>query len=46
MNKQDLVLNNLQWLIWYKPKPNQTKPNQTKPDLFGTLNGDIISGWS
>ena len=23
MNKSDLVLNNLQWLIWYQSKPNQ-----------------------
>ena len=28
----DLTLNNLQWLICYQTKPNQTKtkPNQTK----------------
>ncbi len=25
--KEDLVLNNLQWLICHKTKPNQTKPN-------------------
>ena len=24
---EDLALNNLQWLICYKTKPNQTKPN-------------------
>ena len=24
MNKKDLVLNNLQWLICHKTKPNQT----------------------
>ena len=24
----DLALNNLQWLICHKTKPNQTKPNQ------------------
>ena len=28
MYKEDLALNNLQWLICYKTKPNQTKPNQ------------------
>ena len=30
--KMDLALNNLQWLIYHKIKPNQTKikPNQTK----------------
>ena len=25
MSKPDLVLNNLQWLICHKTKPNQTK---------------------
>ena len=30
MNKSDLALNKLQWLICHKTKPNQTKPNQTK----------------
>ena len=28
MYKKDLVLNNLQWLICHKTKPNQTKPNE------------------
>ena len=28
MNKPDLALNNLQWLICCKTKPNQTKPIQ------------------
>ena len=28
MYKQDLALDNLQWLICHKTKPNQTKPNQ------------------
>ena len=28
--KMDLTLNNLQWLICHKIKPNQTKPNQSK----------------
>ena len=27
MYKEDLALNNLQWLICHKTKPNQTKPN-------------------
>ena len=26
MYKQDLVLNNLQWLVCHKTQPNQTKP--------------------
>ena len=32
--KMDFALNNLQWLIWYKPKPNQTKPNHFIVLLF------------
>ena len=28
MYKEDFALNNLQWLICHKAKPNQTKPNQ------------------
>ena len=28
MNKLDLPLNNLQWLMCYKTKPNQTKPQE------------------
>ena len=28
MYKEDLALNNQQWLICHKIKPNQTKPNQ------------------
>ena len=28
MYKEDLALNNLQWLVCHKTKPNQTKPNQ------------------
>ena len=28
MYKQDLVLNNLQWLICHKTKPNQTLPKE------------------
>ena len=30
MYKMDLVLNNLQWLICLKTKPNQTKKKQKK----------------
>ena len=30
MYKADLALNNLQWLICYKPNPTQPNPNQTK----------------
>ena len=29
MYKEDLALNNLQWLICYKTKPNQTKLGQS-----------------
>ena len=28
MYKKDLALNDLQWLIWHKTKPNQTKPSK------------------
>ena len=31
--KKDLVLNNLQWLICYKTKPNPTKPNNNNLGL-------------
>ena len=30
----DLVLNNLQWLICHKTKPNQTKPNKNKRNVL------------
>ena len=30
MYNQDLELNNLQWPIYHKMKPNQTKPNISK----------------
>ena len=33
----DLALNNLQWLICHKTKPNQTKPNQTKLSSFFSM---------
>ena len=32
MYKNGFGINNLQWLICYKTKPNQTKPNKTKPN--------------
>ena len=32
--KMDLALNNLQWLICHKTKPNQTKPNQNDANLL------------
>ena len=32
MNKPDLALNNLQWLICHKTKLNQTKPKRIKPN--------------
>ena len=32
MYKTDLALNNLQWLIYHKTKPNQTKPNLDRKD--------------
>ena len=33
MYKQDLSLNNLQWLICHKTQPNQTKPS-TEMETF------------
>ena len=45
MYKEDLALNNLQWLICHKTKPNQTKPvkyilwncfKQTLPKYYQT----------
>ena len=30
MYKEDMALNNLQWLIRHKTQPNQIKPNQSK----------------
>ena len=35
--KKYSVLNNLQWLICHKTKPNQTKPNLTKPLLMSLV---------
>ena len=34
MYKEDLALNNLQWLICHKTQPNQIKLNQTKPIML------------
>ena len=31
MNKEDLALNNLKWLICHNTQRNLTKPNKTKP---------------
>ena len=36
--KKDLALNNLQWLICHRIKPNQTKPNQTKSNQIMIFN--------
>ena len=36
MNKEDLVLNNLQWLIIQKAQPNQTKA-KISPHFFSVL---------
>ena len=38
MYKEDLALNNLQWLMCHKTQPNQTKLNLTKPIFFYLLN--------
>ena len=32
MYKEDLALNNLEWLIWYKTKPNQNNVNIRKEE--------------
>ena len=37
--KMDLALNNLQWLMCHKTKPNQTKRNQIKSSRLGLLFG-------
>ena len=41
MHKEDLALNNQQWLICHKIKPNQTKPYNILPPnleyLYSTL---------
>ena len=34
MYKQDLVLNNLQWLICHKTKPNPKKDNENAEPFF------------
>ena len=47
MYKEDLALNNLQWLICHKTQPNQTKQNQIVDNAQNTfsfpLNGFSIS---
>ena len=42
MYKEDLALNNLQWLKIIKP--NQTKPNQTKPNWILPLRAEVELG--
>ena len=37
MYKEDLALNNLQWLICHKTQPNQTKCNVTKKSSSSTI---------
>ena len=37
MYKNGFGVNNLQWLVYHKTKPNQTKPNQTKPNQISIL---------
>ena len=34
MNKPDLALNNLQWLIWHKTEPNQCSSSQFHSLVF------------
>ena len=50
MYKEDLVLNNLQWSICHKIKPNQTEPSSSIPALGCALivvcSGDKISDTS
>ena len=41
--KMDLALNNLQWLMCHKTKPNQTKPNQTRPPISKSFSPFIIA---
>ena len=43
MYKKDLVLNNLQWLICHKTKPNETKSNQFMSECFVLL---YLARWS
>ena len=38
-----MALNNLQWLMSYKTKPNQYKPNQTKPTSTSLVVQQFIS---
>ena len=34
MYKENMALNNLQWMICHKTKPNHIKPNETKPQYI------------
>ena len=44
MNKPDLALNNQQWLICHKTKPNQTKDVQYFSQILSALDGVIFGG--
>ena len=46
MYKEDLALINLQWLISYKTKPNQTKLNQNKTLVSSWCNGYCGGLWN
>ena len=39
MYKEDLALNNLQWLICHKTQPNPTQPNLTQANQ--SISGDL-----
>ena len=43
MNKPDLILNNLQWLIYHKTKPNQYAKREWIVEQTGLSNNFI--GW-
>ena len=41
-SRENLVLNNLQWLICHKTKPNQTKSLKPAHVLFQTINTNTL----
>ena len=43
MHKNGFGINNVEWSMCHKTKPNKTKPNQTK---FGSLSFDDMSVWN
>ena len=43
MYKEDLAINNLQWMICHKTKPNQTKKPLGRPCISDMKNMKIIS---